>query len=84
MCGSKTRQVAASENGVNFYVLSSNQAERCFGIAACLENDNDDSCSLENLFFTEEEATKCCQWLAENDVFPITLTDVINDLYFLQ
>ncbi len=81
MCGSEIRHVAVSENGINYYVLTGNNADRCYGIAACLENDKDDSCSLENIFFSEEEATRCCQWLAENSVFPITLSEVISDLY---
>ena len=73
--------IAESEN-VNYYVTISNtDSERPFGIISTVKDDWNDTEQVENIFFTEAEAIACCKWLAENDVFPITLSEVLIDLY---
>lgn len=77
-------RLAASSNEINFYTVCSRTKDaRPYGIFAVMDRDDSDNALAEKLFFTEEEATQCALWLAENQVFPITLTEVISDLYSL-
>ena len=79
---SKNLGLAASFDDINFYVLCSNEnVDRPYGIMASTETDKEDLGVAENLFFTKEEAVKCCLWLAENQVFPITLCEVMENFY---
>ena len=68
-----------------FYYVT--QDENCsppnFGIYAVSKNDSLNQASISNRFFTENEATMCCKWLAENDVYPITIAEVLEDLFSL-
>lgn len=82
MLESKNLGLAASSEGINFYVLCSDEGvDRRYGIMASMETDKEDSGVAENLFFTKEEAVKCCLWLAENQVFPVTLCEVMENFY---
>lgn len=73
---------AASSQNVNFYVtVDESSDEPRFGIKASVKDDEDDTEITERRFFTEGEAERCCKWLAENDVYPITLNEVLHDLY---
>ena len=84
---SKNQQLdtVTSEYGINFCVITGEPgSNRRFGICATMENDQNDTDSVENLFFSEEEAYECCKWLAENNVFPITLCEVLSNLYHLE
>ena len=84
MCENKQFDIVASSNGISYYVTTnSTGTERRFGVGATLDNDQSDTGIVENIFFTMEEATECCKWLAENDVFPVTLSEVISDFYQL-
>ncbi len=75
-------QSIAAADGISFYVVNNDTAfPRPFGIMATMDNDRTDSAIIENIFFTREEAEKCCMWLAENSVFPVTLSEVLNNLY---
>ena len=79
---SKNLILSASGNGISFYVISDNMdALRPFGIMAEMDNDKSDAEIVENIFFTPEEAAACCKWLAENEVYPVTLCDVLGNFY---
>ncbi len=82
MCKNRNLGLAASRSGINYYILySSIDSDRPFGIMATMELDTSDTNLAENLFFTKEEALQCCLWLAENQVFPVTLCEVLENLY---
>lgn len=51
-----------------------------YGISATVVGDESDTETADNRFFTEEEARACCEWLAKNEVYPITLKEVLADL----
>ncbi len=70
-----------SANGIDYYVTQNNVSERAYGIAAIMHNDKSDRASAENLFFTEAEANSVCKWLAENEVYPVTLQEVLENCY---
>lgn len=53
-----------------------------YGVSATVVGDDADTETAKNRFFTEEEARACCEWLAENEVYPITLKEVLADLCF--
>ncbi len=76
---------AVSANGINYYIVKSEDTHngRIYGIGAVLCDDNTDSAEAENLFFTEAEAAEYCKWLAENEVYPISLCEVIANIYIL-
>ena len=75
-------ELIVSADGINFYIISSDATvPHPFGIAATMDTDPTDSAVIENMFFTHEEAEKCCLWLADNSVFPVTLCDVLSNLY---
>ena len=79
---SKNPIFSVSENGINFYVITADSDNlRPFGIMAEMDNDKSDIETVENIFFTKEEAQACCKWLAENEVFPVTLCDVLGNFY---
>ncbi|MBO4940858.1 MAG: hypothetical protein J6D15_01430 [Clostridia bacterium] len=82
MYKSKNPILSASGNGISFYVITGNaDSLRPFGIMAEMDNDKSDAEAVENIFFTSEEAAACCKWLAENEVFPVTLCDVLGNFY---
>lgn len=74
-----------SSQGITYHIIFSQDTEvpRRFGITAIMDTDADDCASVENIFFTEAEATAYCRWLAENDVFPVSLCDVLANIYIL-
>ncbi len=77
---------ATSANGINYYIFKSDSCHcgRPYGIEATLCGDDDTDCAaVENLFFTEAEAKECCKWLAENEVYPISLCEVLANIYIL-
>lgn len=85
MCENLKLDAVASSNGVKYCVTAgAPDAERPFGVYAVLEDDLSDAGCAENIFFTKEEAIACCKWLAENNVFPVTLSEVISDLYHMS
>ncbi len=82
MYKSKNPILSASGNGISFYVITgSADSLRPFGIMAEMDNDKSDAEIVENIFFTSEEAAACCKWLSENEVFPVTLCDVLGNFY---
>ena len=84
MCENMNLDAIASSNGVQYCVITGDENScRPYGVFSVLENDRTDAASVENFFFTKNEAIECCKWLAENEVYPITLKEVISDLYFL-
>ena len=74
-----------SSCGTNFQVVysQSKNIPRWYGIKATSTTDPEDFATAENLFFTETEACEYCRWLAENDVYPISLCDVLANIYIL-
>ena len=72
-----------TEAGISYSVICSKDdaAERPYGILAVMDNDENDFGVAENLFFTEGEAIECCKWLAQNNVYPITLKDVMANFF---
>ena len=84
MCKKKNLEFAVSAQGTNYYVVcGKDQTDRSFGILATYDSDNSDETTAENLFFTKEEAYSCCRWLAENNVEPLTLCEVLDNFYRL-
>ena len=84
MCKNKELDVITSANGVKYCVTTEPlNPERPYGIYTFMEDDQTDDGSAENIFFTKEEATACCNWLADNEVFPVTLSEVLSDLYLV-
>lgn len=80
----RTLKTLADSNDVNYRIDTNHSGnDRPFGITATLKTDSNDTASVANVFFSIEEATACCKWLAENNVYPITLCEVISDLYHL-
>ena len=71
---------------INYFIVRSNKStnNRFYGIMAEAINDETDFGIAENLFFTQAEATEYCKWLADNEVYPITLCDVLGNIYHLQ
>ncbi|MBR5155637.1 MAG: hypothetical protein IKW62_04045 [Clostridia bacterium] len=78
-------QAITSANGINYYIVKSDDSNtnRPYGIKATLCDDDTDCSTVENLFFTEAEAEKYCKWLAENEVYPISLYEVLANIYIL-
>ena len=72
-----------TEAGISYSVICSKDedAERPFGILAIMDSDEEDFSVAENLFFTEAEAIECCKWLARNNVYPVTLKDVMANFF---
>lgn len=70
-------------NNINYYVQESenNPGGRKFGILAISTVDSEDREFAENLFFTHAEAEACCKWLAKNEVYPVTLCEVLENVY---
>ena len=84
MCENHYDDIITSSHGIRYCVITGDPgSERRFGICATMENDQSDTDSVKNLFFSKEEASECCRWLAENNVFPVTLCEVLGDLYHL-
>ncbi len=77
-------ELITSAQGINYFVTQSKSDNpRPFGIFAAMQDDSEDIGCTENIFFTKEEAQKCCMWLAENLVYPITLSEVLENFYRL-
>lgn len=78
----KHTTVSTSSNNILYYVT---QDESCnapnYGIYAVSKKDSLDQVSINNRFFTENEAIQCCMWLADNDVYPVTICEVLEDLF---
>ena len=76
----QNKSFVEAKHGILFYVTERSLSPR-YGIYAVMESDTEDKNSAEGIFFTKEEAVQCCEWLAENEVYPITLTEVLADLH---
>ncbi len=72
-----------SQNGISYYVAKREycDGERCFGIFATFGKDCSEHELKEDLFFTLSEAEACCKWLAKNEVYPITISEVLENVY---
>lgn len=78
----ENRELITSAEGIDYYVTCKNiESPRPFGIFAISQDDTEDNGTVENLFFTREEACMCCIWLADNEVYPITLCEVLDNFY---
>ena len=82
---SSERKAIICENGTRFSIIHTEPSSigRCFGIAAVSESDPKDSAQVNNLFFTAEEAEAYCKLFAENEVCPITLSEVLENIFVL-
>ena len=78
-------QTHTSTGGTNFQVVYNKNSNsfKHYGISATMREDPQDCSIIENLFFTDAEAEAYCRWLAENDVYPVTLCDVLANVYVL-
>lgn len=85
-CSYNVREKVVSKNGVDFYIIHTPEAEneRHYGILAEMSENKDDFGVVETLFFTKEETTKYCKWLAKNEVEPIVLRDVLTNIFYLD
>lgn len=76
------KKLAASNDKVKYYITSSESDGNIkFGISA-EEVAVGDIKTTEAVFFTETEAIKCCEYLAENTVYPISISDTLHNIYF--
>ena len=74
----------SGKNGVTYYVIQNeNGLGRSYGIMAEAIDDKTDFATVKNLFFTADEALSYCRFLADNDVFPYTLSDVLENIFIL-
>lgn len=63
---------------VEYNITEKNLADLpMFGIAVKCGNKQKE---INNVFFTKEEAKARCKWLAENQVFPENLWDIMSDI----
>ena len=84
MCEFKSLEMVTETEDQVYYVDPGDaEFERCFGVAVSLKLNSEDSACVKNLFFTRGEAEKCCFWLAQNDVEPIILHEVLSNFYQL-
>lgn len=85
MCNLNNRQIVTSKNDINYFVICDNNltAGRRFGITATLSGSETDSNTVDNLFFTKAEAEEYCRWLAENEVYPVSLCEVLENIYHI-
>jgi hypothetical protein len=85
MCKLNECQTVTSENGINYCVICDKNLTtgRRFGIMATLSGDETDSNAVDNLFFTKAEAEEYCHWLAENEVYPVSLCEVLENIYHI-
>lgn len=82
MCELKNHNsVAETEDKYYFVDFDESGLNRCFGVAVALKSNTEASACVKNLFFTRDEAEKCCLWLAENDVEPIIFCEVLSNFY---
>lgn len=79
----KDNQPCARCNEVCYYVISSRTPAygRSYGILAVSQDDKTLCEEVENLFLTEKEAQACCNWLSENEVYPLTICEVLHNVY---
>lgn len=67
--------------GINYYITRTEaENEPAYGISVIMKEDPSDANFAENLFFTEEEAKRRCEWLSENQVFPVSLHEVLRNV----
>ena len=72
----------ASTKAVDYYMVSeSGCAASRYGVMLVSKTDSDKA-STEGIFFTRDEAAKCCEFLAENEVYPVSLEDILHNIYF--
>lgn len=77
--------LVVAKHGISYYIISSENANdtRIYGIMAVMTDDEDDFETAENLFFTRAEATEYCKWFADNEVYPISLCEVLGNIYHI-
>lgn len=77
--------LVVSKHGISYYIISKENARnnRIYGIMAVMDDDKDDFKAIENLFFTRAEASEYCKWFAENEVYPISLDEVLGNIYHI-
>ena len=74
----------SGRNGVAYYVIQNeNSLDRSYGIMAETIDDKTDFATVKNLFFTADEALSYCKFLADNNVFPYTLRDVLENIFII-
>lgn len=76
------KTLIASTGAVDYYTVSeSDCAASRYGVMLVSKTDSDKA-STEGIFFTRDEAAKCCEFLAENEVYPVSLGDILHNIYF--
>ena len=79
----KCKELIASSDATDYFIIKEESSPNVFyGILAQTKDDSTDSDKVKNFFFTRGEAEECCFWLAENDVYPCVLKNVIADRYY--
>ncbi|MBR5614811.1 MAG: hypothetical protein IKW64_05900 [Clostridia bacterium] len=72
----------AEKNKISYFIVSDEgESARSFGIKLVTSGSEADSASAENLFFTECEAESFCKFMAENEVYPCTLHEVLTNMF---
>lgn len=70
-----------SNKDVNYYTIcTDDEGGIRYGIHAETVNEKTDYSSVENIFFTEDEALLRCKWLCENYVYPVALLDTLRNM----
>ena len=76
------KTLIASTKTVDYYTVSeSGCVASKYGVMLVSKTDSDKA-STEGIFFTRDEAAKCCEFLAENEVYPVSLGDILHNIYF--
>lgn len=80
MIKEKIKFVISNED-VNYYVIcTDDEGGIRYGIYSEVEKDKTDFSSVENVFFTEDEAFMRCKWLCKNNVYPVALLDTLRNM----
>lgn len=74
------KRFVISDGGISYYVTYDEGDNAGYGIYAELDDEKSDSMCVRKIYFTEEEAVLRCKWLCENQVFPISLRDVLVNI----
>lgn len=70
------------QNDVTYCIIQSEcKTGRTFGIMAEASDGLSDFVAVKNLFFTADEAESYCRFLAENNVLPYALSEVLSRIF---
>lgn len=77
--------LVVSKQGISYFIIHNESAtcSRSYGILAKMSDDEADFEMAENLFFTRAEAEAYCKYFADNEVYPVSLCEVLGNIYHI-